>query len=560
MAQKKARELKGKRIAILGGFGFIGSHLANRLSKENNVVAIGSTIHPGLNTKIIQIKYDVLSQEFLTYLQREHFDIIIHLAGTSEIWSSFKNPEREFKLNEESTKKILECLSKKEKKPLFVYASTIGVYGSINRKINEQDDTVPLSPYGKSKLAADIHTQSYATDNKLQTLVLRYSGTYGPRQKKLFVYDIIKKHHDALINKNKEPITIKGSGKQKRDINYVTNQVSATITSIEHATFKGDIVNIGSGDEYSLTEIAKKIHSYFPNAPKLKSEKKKREGDTPLLAFDTTKLQSFGHTQEVSLQQGILNTSRWFKREYLEQNKESLNISFTVILPSYNEKKVIAATIKKADTLLSKIVKKYEILVVDDSSPDGTADVVRDIQKNNSNVRLLVNPHKKGLGYAHKVGLDHALHDIICIMDSDGSPDVNTIVDFVYGINSGIDMVIGSRFIPACTIIGQKWVKQWSSRVMNQVIRYLLGTKMNDNTHSFRAISKKSYQKIKDKVNDNHHPEFCLELTVKALRAGLSVVEAPTDFIERDEGETKMPIASSGMGAIKKIFSLRFSK
>ena len=161
---------------------------------------------------------------------------------------------------------------------------------------------------------------------------------------------------------------------------------------------------------------------------------------------------------------------------------------------------------------------------------------------------------------AHKLGLDNAINDIICIMDSDGSPDVNTIIDFVYGIHTGYDMIIGSRFIPACTIIGQKWIKQYSSRLMNQVIRYLLGTKMNDNTHSYRAISRKAYNKVKDQVHDHHHPEFCLELTVKAQRAGLKVIEAPTDFIERDSGETKMPIASSGMRAIKKIFSLRFSK
>jgi|ETN01SMinimDraft_4_1059930.scaffolds.fasta_scaffold11837_1 UDP-glucose 4-epimerase len=560
MVQNKTRELKGKRIAVVGGFGFIGSHLANELCKNNDVVAIGKTLHPHVHPKVTQLRYDILSDDFLTYLNRESFDIVIHLAGTSEIWPSFKNPEREFKLNEESTKRILECLSKKEKKPLFVYASTIGVYGSINRKINEQDDTIPLSPYGKSKLAADIHTQSYAKDNKLKTLILRYSGTYGPRQKKLFVYDLIKKHHDSLINKNKEPILIKGSGKQRRDINYVTNQVDATIASIEHAEFNGDIVNVGSGEEYALKEIAKKIHSYFSNAPDLKNEQTKREGDTPLLAFDTTKLQSYKYNNEISLQQGILNTSRWFKRDYLEQNRDKLNLSITVILPSYNEKKIIAATIKKTEQLLSTIVKKHEILVVDDSSPDGTADVVRQVMKSNSNVQLLVNPNKKGLGYAHKLGLDNAINDIICIMDSDGSPDVNTIIDFVYGIHTGYDMIIGSRFIPACTIIGQKWIKQYSSRLMNQVIRYLLGTKMNDNTHSYRAISRKAYNKVKDQVHDHHHPEFCLELTVKAQRAGLKVIEAPTDFIERDSGETKMPIASSGMRAIKKIFSLRFSK
>ena len=99
-------------------------------------------------------------------------------------------------------------------------------------------------------------------------------------------------------------------------------------------------------------------------------------------------------------------------------------------------------------------------------------------------------------------------------MDADGSPDENTLIDFMYGILFGkADLMIGSRYIENSEVYGLSKKKKLASRVMNLFISGVLQTKLNDNSHSYRAISKHAFDKVKDKLQENQHPEFCLELT-----------------------------------------------
>jgi len=555
--RKKLRNLSGKRICIIGGFGFVGTHLAQKLQERNNVVLVGREVRRQAfqNTQNLEFQeFDITSPNILEYLTKESFHIVIHLAGTSAVWPSLKDPVGDFRANAQATLNILNTLSRKTTKPLFVYASSIAVYGVINKPITETDIPDPLSPYGVSKRCAESYTKIFATlpENSLKTLVLRFSSTFGPGQEKLFIYDMIKQFDTAQADK--KPVVIKGTGNQKRDFNYVANLVDATIRSMEYSHFDGKIIDIGSGKEQTIYAAACKIQKLFPLSLKPTRTMQRGKGDAPNLFYDITKLKSCGFIPRTSFEEGLLKTVRWYKKKQLALDP---NIFLSVILPTYNEKDNVAKTVARLVAFLPEITAQYEIIVVDDTSPDGTADIVRELQAQNSNIKLVMNPEKKGLGFAHKVGLDVAKGDILCLMDADGSQEPDTLIDFLYSIPQGVDLMIGSRYMQGGKVIGQDPKKKIASWIMNQFIRFKFGTGLADSTHSYRALSKQAYEKIQPHLKDWNHPGFCLDMTHMAKKYKMKIIEAPATFIEREIGDTKIPILKTGSRILRKIIFLR---
>ena len=257
MAGQNLRQLKGRKVLVTGGSGFIGRHIVLELQRCGaKVDVLGRAVRPVLfpdHTNLTFIEADLTKPGSMKFFEEKDYDFIIHLAGSSEVWPSIENPISDLRLNTELTLRILEVLRKKEKKPFFVYASSIGVYGSQQKTIDEETVPRPTSPYGINKLSADLYTGMYASESKaygLPTVRIRYSSAYGPGLRKLFVYDMIKKIHKATMEGS--AAEIRGSGKQVRDFNYVEDHARATVKILRKAQFKGEIYNVGSGRGYSL--------------------------------------------------------------------------------------------------------------------------------------------------------------------------------------------------------------------------------------------------------------------------------------------------------------------
>lgn len=221
-----------------------------------------------------------------------------------------------------------------------------------------------------------------------------------------------------------------------------------------------------------------------------------------------------------------------------------------IISPTYNEKGNIGRAIDQLEEIFSQISSNYDmhILVVDDSSPDGTADEVRQKAKQFSNVHLHINPKKMGLGGAYLSGMKYASEklkaDILFEFDADLSHDPKLIPQFLSKIEQGYDMVLGSRYIKGGSIPPNWGLKRKFYSVIGNIIimTVLTDFKIRDWTTGYRAIKRQVYEKVLPKLGYERFFGYTFQIGFlhNAVRAGFKIGEVPLKFIDRTLGQSKL--------------------
>lgn len=220
-----------------------------------------------------------------------------------------------------------------------------------------------------------------------------------------------------------------------------------------------------------------------------------------------------------------------------------------IITPTYNERPNIQRLIPAIDRVIERI-KDWEVLllVVDDSSPDGTAQAVEQLQKQYPFVKLLVNAKKAGLGGAYLKGMEYAFGtlkaEVVFEMDADLSHDPKKVPAFLRAIDQGADMVLGSRYIAGGSIPANwGFHRKFLSVVGNWFISLVLAsTAVKDWTGGYRAIRKKVYDSVVGELHGEQFSGYTFQIGFlhKALRAGYTIKEVPFHFVDRTEGESKL--------------------
>ncbi|HEX9206748.1 MAG TPA: glycosyltransferase family 2 protein [Steroidobacteraceae bacterium] len=216
-----------------------------------------------------------------------------------------------------------------------------------------------------------------------------------------------------------------------------------------------------------------------------------------------------------------------------------------VIVPTYNERENIAPLVLALEQQFTRLGHDMHILVVDDASPDGTADVVRGLQPGRSDLHLLSGT-KAGLGAAYVRGMRHALNeldaDVVMQMDADFSHLPEDLPRLLTNIDHGADFVIGSRYVPGGTVpIAWGIHRRAISLGGNIVARYLAGTyRVRDCTAGFRAIRAALLRNIDLDALRVQGYAFQVALLHAAVSHGAKVVEVPVDFVDRKHGESKL--------------------
>ena len=210
-----------------------------------------------------------------------------------------------------------------------------------------------------------------------------------------------------------------------------------------------------------------------------------------------------------------------------------------VIVPTYNERENIARLI---EAVLSQD-PRVEILVVDDGSPDGTAEIVSDIMATTGRVHLHQRPRKMGLGTAYIAGFRWALerpYDVVFEMDADFSHDPNHLPMFLERIESA-DLVLGSRYRGGkVTIINWPITRLLLSYFANVYARSVTGLQLWDGTGGFKCFRRQVLEAIDlSKVVSNGYA-FQIEMSFRAWKKGFRITEIPIVFVDRTEGQSKM--------------------
>jgi dolichol-phosphate mannosyltransferase len=217
-------------------------------------------------------------------------------------------------------------------------------------------------------------------------------------------------------------------------------------------------------------------------------------------------------------------------------------VSVAVILPTYCEAENIESLIHDIEELELDL----RIFVIDDSSPDGTAEIVKKIKEEFGNIHLISRPKKFGLGTAITTGFRHMLKlkkvpDYIVTMDADYSHNPQDITSLVDAGRKGYGLVIGSRYYRGGKVVGSRLIRRFISRIANLVAAIAVGTRMHDCTSGFRCYS---INYVKEVLGNLHSQTY--EIQIETLRQarmnGFKIKETPITFVNRKKGKSKLTI------------------
>lgn len=228
-----------------------------------------------------------------------------------------------------------------------------------------------------------------------------------------------------------------------------------------------------------------------------------------------------------------------------------------VVLPTYNE----ILNVEKMLRALRAIVPECTILVVDDGSPDGTGQRVREVASDLGLIEILERSSKSGLGRAYRAGfrwgLDHG-YDRFVEIDCDFSHDPSALPTLLRAANDH-EVVIGSRYVPGGTIPQWTLSRRLLSRGGNQYASIMLGLRVADSTAGYRVYSQSALEKIGFETVSAEGYGFQIEMTYRARRHKASIVEVPISFTDRERGQSKMSgaIVAEALWLVTKWAALR---
>ena len=345
-----------ERVLVTGGAGFVGSHAAayydeagssvtalDNLSRIETLGADESRDTAAYNWQYLarehpdveRVEADVRDHERLAEVVEGH-DAVVHTAGQVAVTASLTDPRTDFQVNAEGTFNVLEAARLAESDPAVVVASTNKVYGdNVNEiPVREEEtryryddpdfadgipetlsiDDTEHTPYGVSKLAADLYVQDYAIRGAVDAAAFRMSCIYGPRQ--FGNEDQGWVAHFAISTMEGEPITIFGDGKQVRDVLFVSDLIRAYDAFLSDPEGKPAVYNIGGGPEHttSLLEFLDRLEAETGRRTDVSFDDW-REGDQKVYVSDIERVRdALDWEPHVDFETGIERYLKWYRR------------------------------------------------------------------------------------------------------------------------------------------------------------------------------------------------------------------------------------------------------
>ena len=264
------------KYVVTGGAGFIGSNLVNALIKDGHEVHIIDNLSSGkkenCNNRAIFHKYDISKTANNINLKEilKDVDTVFHCAARARVQPSIVDPINYEKNNSIALINVLKtCVDVSVRR--FIYSASSSVYGPTDKLPSKEDDPInPISPYAAQKYYGEVVCKMFSETYNIETVSLRYFNVYGENQNLGGAYATVI---GIFLNQlhNNQPLTINGDGQQRRDFTYVGDVVKANILASNALKVgKGEVINIGSGINISINDVANMIGDVFEYKEALK--------------------------------------------------------------------------------------------------------------------------------------------------------------------------------------------------------------------------------------------------------------------------------------------------
>jgi UDP-glucose 4-epimerase len=297
------------KILVTGGAGFVGSHVVDRCVEAGHVVAVVDDLSSGQRQQVnaaarlhvVDIRTPALDDVF----RGEAPEAVVHLAAQASVGRSVANPQLDAEINVLGSLNLLEG-ARRAGTRRFVYISTGGAgYGDTDVvPTPESHPTRPVSPYGTSKVAAELYLGCWEALHGLSGVVLRLANIYGPRQNPHGEAGVIAIFTDRLLRG--EPCIINGDGLQTRDYVYVGDVAEAALRALERPQVTGPI-NIGTGVETTVVALFEALRAAFGHGESHHGPARPGEQRRSLLDASRAR-QVLGWTPRVGLDEGLRRT------------------------------------------------------------------------------------------------------------------------------------------------------------------------------------------------------------------------------------------------------------
>jgi len=307
--------MKNKRVLVIGGAGFIGSHIVDDLIRQQATVLVYDNLSTG-NLKYLEhvkercqfVKGDILETARLTTVM-SNVDFVFHLAANADVRGGIDNTYVDLQQNVLGTHSVLEAM-KNQGVMGIAFSSSATVYGEPAVFPTPEDtELLQTSVYGASKLAGEAYIQAYCEYFGMRAYIFRFVSWIGERYSHGVIYDFVKK-----LRRNPHELEILGDGNQRKSYLYVEDGVRGIFKAIASFAGSKNIFNLGHDGDMNVVKLAEIVidEMGLQNVSfRFAGGARGWVGDSPLVLLDTTRLKRMGWKPLISLEEGIRRTVRY---------------------------------------------------------------------------------------------------------------------------------------------------------------------------------------------------------------------------------------------------------
>jgi UDP-glucose 4-epimerase len=309
--------VEGMRVLVTGAAGFVPSHVVDVYVAAGARVTALDNFSDGrcANLAALPLEYeivemDVRDESIAKIIKKQ--DVVVHMAANADVPRSVRSPDYDFQHNVIGSYNVLRaCLDSNVQSVIF--ASSAAVYGEPRyTPIGETHPLDPISPYGAAKLAVEKLGFSYYKAFGLPFSALRIFNSYGVRQSRYVMYDLLRK-----LRNDPTRLQVLGTGNQVRDYSYVTDTARCFLLVAENIEAIGEVYNVAGGEPISIRDLVKRlIDALRLNEVEVAFTGQSWQGDIMALVADISKIRTgLGYCPEVTLDEGIIRLIRWLDEE-----------------------------------------------------------------------------------------------------------------------------------------------------------------------------------------------------------------------------------------------------